>query len=47
MADETFRLPRSSYDQLARIIQAYGQFSVEATLDEVAAAVEGRLPHSR
>lgn len=36
MPDEKFRLPRSSYDQVARIIQAYGQFSVEASLDEVA-----------
>jgi hypothetical protein len=36
MADEKFRLPRNSYDQLTRIIQAYGQFNVEATLDEVA-----------
>src|SRR5439155_7472870 len=30
------RLPRSSYEQLARIVQSYGQFAVEATLDEVA-----------
>lgn len=36
MADEKFRLPRSSYDQLARIIQAYQHFSAEATLDDVA-----------
>jgi hypothetical protein len=36
MAVEKFRLPRSSYDQLSRIIQSYGQFNVEATLDEVA-----------
>jgi hypothetical protein len=36
MAEEKFRLPRSSYEQLVRIIQAYGQFNAEATLDEVA-----------
>jgi hypothetical protein len=36
MAEETFRLPKSSYDELVKIIQAYGNSSQAATLDEVA-----------
>lgn len=36
MAEETFRLPKSSYDELVKIIQAYGSAGEVASLDEVA-----------
>ena len=36
MAEETFRLPKSSYDELVKIIQAYGNSSQAVNLDEVA-----------
>src|SRR5258708_28868275 len=36
MAEETFRLPKSSYDELVKIIQAYGNSGPAANLDEVA-----------
>ena len=35
MAEETFRLPKSSYDELVKIIQAYGSTGQAANLDEV------------
>src|ERR1700733_8919288 len=36
MAEETFRLPKSSYEELVKIIQAYGNSGDSANLDEVA-----------
>jgi hypothetical protein len=36
MAEAKFRLPRSSYDQIARIIQAYANFTNGAPLADVA-----------
>ena len=36
MAEDTFRLPNSSYDELVKIIRAYGSANNEATLDDVA-----------
>jgi hypothetical protein len=36
MAEETFRLPKSSYDELVKIIQAYGNSGQAVNLDEVA-----------
>lgn len=36
MAEETFRLPNSSYEELVKIIRAYGSAGAEASLDEVA-----------
>jgi hypothetical protein len=36
MAEETFRLPKSSYDELVKIVRAYGSSSDAANLDEVA-----------
>jgi len=36
MAEETFRLPKSSYDELVKIVQAYGASGETANLDEVA-----------
>lgn len=36
MAEETFRLPKSSYDELIKIVQAYGNSGPSANLDEVA-----------
>lgn len=38
MAEETFRLPKSSYDELIKIIQAYGNSGEAANLDELAQA---------
>lgn len=38
MAEETFRLPKSSYDELVKVVQAYGITGQSATLDEVAQA---------
>lgn len=35
MADDKFKLPGSSYEELVKIIKSYGQFSVPAGLDEV------------
>lgn len=35
MADDKFKLPSSSYEELAKIIKFYRQFSVPAGLDEV------------
>jgi len=35
MADETFKLPRSSYDELVKIVKAYGRFTEPVSLDEV------------
>lgn len=36
MTEETFRLPKSSYDELVKIIRAYGNAGNEATLSDVA-----------
>lgn len=36
MADEVFKLPGSSYSEIAKIIRAYGHAHDEATLDDVA-----------
>lgn len=36
MAEETFRLPKSSYDELVKIVRAYGESGQSASLDEVA-----------
>ena len=36
MQEETFRLPRSSYEELIKIIQAYASLAKEVSLDEVA-----------
>lgn len=36
MAEETFRLPKSSYEELVRIIRAYGTAGNEASLTDVA-----------
>lgn len=36
MNEETFRLPKSSYEELIKIIQAYGSSGESATLDDVA-----------
>jgi hypothetical protein len=36
MADEVFKLPGSSYAEIAKIIRAYGHAHDEATLDDVA-----------
>ncbi len=38
MAEETFRLPKSSYDELVKIILAYANSGQAANLDEVAQA---------
>jgi len=38
MPEETFRLPKSSYDELIKIVQAYGNSGQAANLDEVAQA---------
>lgn len=35
MADDKFRLPGSSYEELTKIIKSYGQFNVPAGLDDV------------
>ncbi len=35
MPDERFKLPRSSYEELCKIIRAYGRVSKPASLDEV------------
>jgi hypothetical protein len=35
MADEVFRLPKSSYDELVKIIKAYGSSDKEVSLPEV------------
>ncbi len=35
MADETFKLPDSSYDDLRKIIQAYGRFDRPQSLEEI------------
>lgn len=35
MADDKFKLPGSSYEELTKIVKSYGQFSVPAGLDEV------------
>lgn len=35
MTDEKFKLPQSSYDELAKVIKAYGHFSEPAGLDEI------------
>jgi hypothetical protein len=39
MVEETFRLPKSSYDELVKIVQAYGNSGEAAALDEVAQSV--------
>lgn len=36
MTQEKFKLPRSSYDELCKIIRAYGRLSKASTLNEVA-----------
>ena len=36
MPEETFRLPKSSYDELVKIVQAYGSSGPSANLEEVA-----------
>jgi hypothetical protein len=36
MAEEKFKLPRSSYEELCKIIKSYGRLSKPASLDEVA-----------
>lgn len=36
MQEELFRLPRSSYDELVKIIQAYASLNKEVSLDQVA-----------
>lgn len=36
MAEEKFKLPRSSYDELCKIIKSYGRLTKPASLDEVA-----------
>ena len=38
MTEETFRLPKSSYDELVKIIRGYGSSGQSANLDEVAQA---------
>ncbi len=35
MADEKFKLPNSSYEELTKIIKSYGHFSMPVGLDEV------------
>ncbi|WP_447928709.1 hypothetical protein [Vreelandella sp. EE27] len=35
MADDKFRLPGSSYEELTKIIKSYGQFNAPAGLDDV------------
>ena len=35
MAEEKFKLPRSSYDELVKIIKAYGEFPEPVGLDRV------------
>ncbi len=35
MPDERFKLPRSSYEELCKIIRAYGRVPKPASLDEV------------
>ena len=36
MAEDKFKLPRSSYDEICKIIKAYGRLTQPASLDEVA-----------
>ena len=36
MAEDKFKLPRSSYEELCKIIKAYGRLSQPASLDDVA-----------
>src|SRR5580704_2597192 len=36
MTEETFRLPKSSYDELVKIVRAYGGTGDAANLDDVA-----------
>ena len=36
MAEEKFKLPRSSYEELCKIIKAYGRLSQASSLDDVA-----------
>ena len=36
MAEDKFKLPRSSYEEICKIIKAYGRLSQPASLDEVA-----------
>ncbi|HBP89785.1 MAG TPA: hypothetical protein PKK23_17660 [Nitrospirales bacterium] len=36
MAEEKFKLPRSSYEEICKIIKAYGRLQQAASLDEVA-----------
>ncbi len=38
MAEETFRLPKSSYDEIVKIVRAYSNSGQSANLDEVAKA---------
>lgn len=35
MSDEKFRLPQSSYEELTKVIKAYGHFSEPTPLDEI------------
>jgi hypothetical protein len=35
MSDEKFKLPQSSYEELAKVIKAYGHFTEPISLDEV------------
>jgi hypothetical protein len=35
MSDEKFKLPQSSYEELTKVIKAYGHFSEPASLDEI------------
>lgn len=39
MSEEKFKLPRSSYEELTKIIKAYAQFQEPATLDDVSKTV--------
>src|SRR5215475_11556776 len=36
MAEDKFKLPRSSYEEICKIIKAYGRLTEPASLDEVA-----------
>ena len=43
MPDDKVKLPRSSYDELCKIIKAYGRISKPASLDEVTRSPESEL----
>ena len=40
MSEETFKLPGSSYEELCKIIQAYGKLSKPSSLDDVSQTVK-------